>query len=125
MSSSSVSHMSSAVVLLLVVFVISFIVIALVAYFTSMSSSSVSSSGVDLTLKLLEALPSHLACYSASWKEVLTTHHMLSSCGFLAVDSASRHPSSSSVILRELSRLPYNDSDVDRVFDFDIQGQVH
>ena len=45
--------------------------------FTSMSSSSVSSCGVDQTLKLLAALPSRLARYAASWEEVSTTRHLL------------------------------------------------
>ena len=45
--------------------------------FTSMSSSSVSSCGVDRTLKLFAALPSRLARYAASWEEVSTTRHLL------------------------------------------------
>ena len=58
-----------------------------------MSLSSVSSSGVDRTLKLIAALPSRLARYAASWEEMSTTHQLLSSRGFLAVDLSSCHPS--------------------------------
>ena len=46
---------------------------------TSMSSSSVSSCGVDRTLKLITALPSRLACHAASWEKVSTTRHLVAS----------------------------------------------
>ena len=59
--------------------------------FTSMSSSSVSSCGVDRTLKLIATLPSRLARYAASWEEVSTTRRLVS--------SISSSPSFSCVVL--------------------------